>query len=187
MLRRAAQAPTFDADDLLAAWRGRGLAGAAARRVGAAQGPRAQLSTLAVAVSLDAFGKVKEAMDKMVAELKVDCEKSLNENEKETYTKTEEKEDLEAKIEALATLIKTLTSEIEAAKQQIADTEVEIKKSSENRESENAAFQATVADQRAVQEILKKALARLAAFYKTGGGGKLAAAAAKAAEAALVQ
>jgi len=177
VLRRAAQEPAFDADDLLAAWRGRktGIS------VGSAAGPRAQLSTLAVTVQLDAFTKVKEALDKMVAELKAEqqeevkfkafCDKEFDENAKATYKKTEEKEDLEMKIEKLAAVMKKLAEEIEAAKQQIADTQVEIKKASESREEENGVFQTTVADQRATQEILKKALARLRAFYKKAGAG----------------
>merc|ERR1719389_36179 len=71
--------------------------------------------------------------------------------------------------------IKQLTKEIADAKQQIADTEIAIKKASETREAENAEFQTVVADQRATQTILKKAVKKLESFYK------------KAAAAALVQ
>ena len=99
-------------------------------------------------------------------EFKAFCTKELNENEKSTYANSEEKEDLEAKIEQLAVRIKHLTEEIDDAKEQIADTQVEIKKASQNREKENADFQTTVADQRATQGILKKALLRLGDFYK---------------------
>merc|ERR1719375_288092 len=115
-------------------------------------------------------------MDQMVAELKAEqaeevkfkeyCVSSLNENEQQTYTKTEEKEDLERKMEQLTTLKERLTKEIEEAKTTIADTEIEIKKAGETREKENAEFQTTVADQRATQSILKKALAKLESFYK---------------------
>jgi len=177
VLRRAAQEPVFDADDLLAAWRGR----KSGVSVGAAAGPRVQLSTLAVTVQLDAFTKVKEAMDKMVAQLKAEnqeevkfkafCDEQLDQNEKATYVKTEEKEDLEMKIDKLAALMKKLAEDIDAAKKQIADTKVEVKKASESREQENSVFQTTVADQRATQEILKKAIARLRAFYKKEGAG----------------
>merc|ERR1719238_271108 len=171
-LRQAAQAPAFDADDLLSAWHSRSSASA----VGAAGGPRAQLSSLAVMVQLDSFTKVKEMMEKMVTELKKEqeeevkfkayCTKELNDNEKATYAKTEEKKDLEAKIESLSAHISDLQSEIADARTQMSDTEVAIKKASENREKENAEFQTTVADQRATQEILKKALERLQLFYK---------------------
>merc|ERR1719321_773502 len=49
--------------------------------------------------------------------------------------------------------------------QEIKDTQIEMKKASENRESENKEFQETVAYQRATQEILKKAVERLGEFY----------------------
>jgi hypothetical protein len=179
-LRRAAQAPDFEADDLLAAWHGRQGGG---NVLGAASGPRMQLSALAISVSLDSFTKIKEAMDKMVAELKQEqeeevkfkayCTKELNFNEKETYEKTEQKEDLEALIEKLSKLIKKLSEEIATANAEIADTEVAIKKASQVREGENAEFQTVVADQRATQDILTKALARLKEFYKKAKGGAL--------------
>merc|ERR550532_530307 len=180
VLRRAAQAPEFEADDLLAAWHGRR---GAAPSVGAAAGPRAQLSTLAMTVQLDSFTKVKAMMDEMVAQLKkqqqeeVDfkayCTKELNENEKAVYAKNQEKNELEAQIEKLEALLETLAKEIKEAKAQIAETQIEVKKASQAREEENAEFQTTVADQRATQTILKKALTRLADFYKKGKGKKL--------------
>merc|ERR1719473_809011 len=175
-LRRAAQAPSFDAEDLLADWHGRSVSS----HVGAAAGPRAQLSTLAMTVQLDSFIKVKEMMDKLVAELKDQqaeevklkayCQKEFSENEKAVFNKKEEKEDLEASMEQLASLMKKLAGEIEEAKKQSADTQLEMKKASETREKENAEFQTTVADQRATQDILKKALARLQDFYVKGKG-----------------
>merc|ERR1719450_1495194 len=112
----------------------------------------------------------------MVSELKVEqeeevkfktyCNKELDLNEKETYDKTEQKEDLEALIAKLTKLIKKLSEEIAAANTQIADTEVAIKKASQVREGENAEFQTVVADQRATQAILTKALGKLNEFYK---------------------
>merc|ERR1719486_1727888 len=181
-LRKAAQAPDFG-DDLLAAWHGKvGLNQQKVSMLGA--GPRMQLSTLAVAIGLDSFTKIKEAMDKMVADLKAEqeeevkfkahCTKELNLNEKQTYEKTEEKEDLEAKIAKLTKLIKKLTEEIAAANAQIAETETAILKASQVREGENAEFQTVVADQRATQDILTKALGKLKAFYKNAKGGAFA-------------
>jgi len=179
-LRAAAKSPAFEADDLLAAWHGRSGGHAA---LGAAGGPRMRLSTLAVSVSLDSFTKIKEAMDKMVADLKTEqaeevkfktyCGKELDNNAKSTYEKTEQKEDLEASIAKLTKLIKKLTAEIAEANGQIADTEVAIKKASQAREGENSEFQVIVADQRATQEILTKALVRLQDFYKKAKGGAL--------------
>jgi len=167
VLQKLARQPDFD--DLISAWKGRALGASM-------ESPRAKLSTLAMSVQLDAFTKVKEAMDQMVAELKAEqaeevklkeyCTTEFNQNEQQTYTKTEEKEDLERKIEQLNTLKERLTKEIEEAKATIATTEIEIKKASETREKENAEFQTEVADQRATQTILKKALAKLEGFYK---------------------
>jgi len=177
-LLRAAQLPDFDADDLLSDWHGRH--GSVAVH---AVGPRSQLSTLALGVKLDSFTKVKEMMDKMLTELKAQqeeeakfkayCIKELDENEKATYGKNEEKNDLESKIEELTRLLTKLAKEIAEHKAQIATTEVEIKKASQNREAENAAFQQTVADQRATQSILEKALLRLQDFYKKDIGRKI--------------
>merc|ERR1719473_1923103 len=114
-------------------------------------------------------------MDAMVAELKTEqqeevkfksyCEAEFDKNEQATFKKTDEKEDLEGKMDQLASNIKQLEEEIAAAKQQIADTELAIKKASEAREEENAEFQTTVADQRATQAILAKALKKLESFY----------------------
>jgi hypothetical protein len=164
VLRTAIHAPGFQTDDLMAAWNLRSMGGA-----------RKELATLAVSMQLDSFTKVKEMMDKMVADLKseqteevsfkANCETEFNTNEKTTFTKKDEKGDLEAKIESLSKLLATLQEEIAAAKQNIADSEVAIKKASETREKENAEFQTTVADQRATQAILDKALVRMKAFY----------------------
>jgi len=173
-LRKAAQSPAFD--DLLAAWQGRTGQNRQISMLSAAGGPRMQLSTLAITASLDSFTKIKAAMDKMVADLKKEqseevkfktyCGKELDANEKETYEKIEEKEDLEASIAKLSKLMKKLVEEIAAANNQIAETETAILKASQVREAENAEFQTTVADQRATQDILAKALGKLNAFYK---------------------
>merc|ERR1719456_1148444 len=174
VLRRAVQQPLFDADDLLEAWHGRSASVRAS--LGSPESPRNRLSTLALSVELDAFTKVKEAMDKMIAELKAEqeeevkaktfCDTEFDKNAKMTYKKTEEKEDLEAKIEELAALMKKLAEEIEEAKKQIAEAKENTKQASQDREAENKEYQQVVADQRATQEILAKALARLELFYK---------------------
>jgi len=172
-LRRAAQNPALNFDDLLAAWQGR----SARRPAVSASRPRELLSTLAVSVELDSFTKVKAAMDKMVADLKAEqeeevefklfCVKEFDANEKMTYKKTEQKEDLEAKVESLAALIAKLTEEIAAATERIAEAKKEQLVASTDREAENAEYQQVIADQRATQVILKKALDKLAAVYKT--------------------
>jgi len=180
-LRNAAKAPGFD--DLLSAWHSRKSHGQRVSMLGATGGPRMQLSTLAVSIGLDSFTKIKEAMDKMTAELekeqeeevkfKAYCTKELNQNEQDMYKKNEEKDDLQALIEKLSKLIKKLEEEIAAHKAENAETETAIKKASQQREGENAEYQTTVADQRATQEILTKALKKLKDFYKHAKGGAL--------------
>merc|ERR1719375_940808 len=170
-LRKSAEDPFFATDDLMAAWHSR-----SGSFLNAAGSPRTQLSTLAITASLDSFTKIKKAMDKMTADLKEEqasevkfkahCDKEFDATDKETFRKNEEKEDLENTIEKLAKLMTKLSEEIAAAKSQIADTEVAIKKASQVRETENADFQTTIADQRATQDILSKALGKLKEFYK---------------------
>merc|ERR1719389_1053607 len=75
------------------------------------------------------------------------------------------KQDQMVKIEDLASTIKTMTDEIDAAKAQIAENQINLQRAGENRVKENADFQKTVADQVATQEILAKALDKLATFY----------------------
>lgn len=141
-----------------------------------AQNPKNQLSTLAIKVSLDSFDKVKEAMDKMIAELKKAqeednkhkdyCTEEFTTNKQNLRDSNYAREDLETKIEGLKNQIETLTKEIADANAEIARTEVEIKHASEDREKENHEFQTEVSNQRATQQILAKVLARLNVFYK---------------------
>ncbi|CAK0790287.1 unnamed protein product [Prorocentrum cordatum] len=133
------------------------------------------LSKLALTVKLDAFERVKKAIDDMLAALQEQqaaevkhkdfCVAELDENQLQTEKKTMEKQDLEALIAKLETTIKHLTEALETLKAEIAEMEVQMKRAGETREKENAEFQVTVADQRATQQILKKALAALGEFY----------------------
>merc|ERR1711937_397636 len=126
VLQKLARQPDFD--DLLSAWNGRKMVGVNPSM----ESPRAKVAMLAMSVKLDAFTKVKEAMDQMVEELKKEqaeevklkefCTTEFNQNEQQTYTKTEEKEDLERKQEQLTALKEKLTKEIEEAKTTIATT-----------------------------------------------------------------
>merc|ERR1711981_628295 len=88
------------------------------------QNPR--LATLAVRVRLDAFTRVKKAIDDMVAQLlkekedeikhKDFCVEEFNSNELQTEKKEREKSDLTAKIEDLEATIKALTEAIDTLK-----------------------------------------------------------------------
>mmetsp|Transcript_13606 Transcript_13606/g.29983 ORF Transcript_13606/g.29983 Transcript_13606/m.29983 type:complete len:788 (+) Transcript_13606:32-2395(+) len=173
-LRKSALSPNFDADDLLNAWHGRH---GALPAVGGAGGPHAQLSMLAVALGLDNLKDVQATMDKMVSHLKVQqkeevafkdhCEGELAENEKSIYAKTEERGELESKMDGLSKTVSMLEEQIAEAMSQVADTKKQVLRASEVREEENTVFQKSVSDQRSTQDILKKALARLKAFYES--------------------
>jgi len=137
------------------------------------QNPR--LATLAVRVRLDAFTRVKKAIDDMVAQLtkeKADeikhkdfCVDEFNTNELQTEKKERAKSDLTAKIEDLESTIKQLTDAINTLKSEVAEMQVQMKRAGEDREKENKEFQATVADQRATQKLLTAALNILKGFY----------------------
>merc|ERR1740139_87512 len=135
-----------------------------------------RLSAIATKVRLDAFVKVKKAIDDMVAQLlkeKADeikhkdfCVEEFNSNQLQTEKKDREKEDLIALIEDLELTIKTLTSEIETLKSEVAEMQVQMKRAGEDREKQNKEFQQTVADQRASQKLLTAALNILKGFYE---------------------
>merc|ERR1719434_92258 len=130
------------------------------------QNPR--LATLAVRVRLDAFTRVKKAIDDMVAQLTKEkqdeikhkdfCVDEFNTNELQTEKKEREKADLTAKIEDLELTIKQLTEAIDQLKSEVAEMQVQMKRAGEDREKENKEFQMTVADQRATQKLLTAAL-----------------------------
>jgi len=134
-----------------------------------------KLANLAIRVKLDAFTKVKKAIDDMIAMLlqeKADeikqkdfCTDELNTNQLQTEKKTREKLDLEAHIEHLEAVIKKLTEEILTLEAEVADLQLELKRAGEDREKASAEFQMTVSDQRATQALLKKALTVLEGFY----------------------
>jgi chromosome segregation ATPase len=134
-----------------------------------------RMATLAVQVRLDAFTRVKKAIDDMVAQLlkekedeikhKDFCVDEFNTNQLQTERKEREKEDLIAKIDDLEMTIKQLTEAIETLKAEIAEMQVQLKRAGEDREKQNKEFQMTVADQRATQKLLQAALTVLKGFY----------------------
>merc|ERR1719321_761659 len=135
-----------------------------------------RLAAIASRVRLDAFTRVKKAIDDMVAQLlkekqdeikhKDFCVDELNKNLVATERKDREKSDLMAKIEDLKLTIETLTKEIAALKEEIAEMQLQLKRAGEDREKENNEFKLVVADQRATQKLLQAALAVLQGFYE---------------------
>merc|ERR1719454_1953353 len=144
-------------------------------RAVAEQNNSPRLAALAYQIRLDAFTKVKEAIDNMIAQLlqeKADeikhkdfCIAELNTNTAAIEKNERAKAELETKIDSLKTLIDTRTKEIDALKADIADLQTQMKRAGEDREIENKEFQLSVADQRATQKLLVAALEMLKGFY----------------------
>jgi len=138
-------------------------------------GSIAALLQLASSLRAGPFGKVIENIDGLVAELRKTqaddvgqkdfCTQEFNENEVRTAARNSDKEDIEQNMADMASMVKQLSQQVTRLKEQVAETRIELKKASENREQENRDFQTTIIDQRATQQILKKALKRLKAFY----------------------
>jgi hypothetical protein len=136
------------------------------------------LAGLAVRVRLDAFTKVKAAMDKMVAELKSqqkaeyekneECKKDIDETEDKIKEGMNTKHDLDSKHKELVNLIETGDTDVANLKKEVADMEVSLKQAGEQRKAENQLYQQSVSDQRATITILNMAMSRLKEFYTPG-------------------
>merc|ERR1719407_347125 len=122
-----------------------------------------RLSALASRVRLDAFTKVKAAIDEMITALlqekkdeikhKDFCTEGLNTNERETELKQRDIDKLDATLEELTAKLETLTKELATLEAEIAEMQTQLKRAGEDREMENSDFQKTVADQRATKEL----------------------------------
>jgi len=141
----------------------------------AAKSGNPELSGLAVAAQLDAFTKVKAAIDKMVVELaeqkKVEitqkdfCIEKLNENELQNEKQVRHKSDVESQIAGHTTTIGELTESLTTLTKEIDEMNIQIKRAGEDRELVNRDFQATVSDQRETQKLLNKAITVLKTVY----------------------
>merc|ERR1719230_1882989 len=107
----------------------------------------------------DMIAELKDQQDEEV-KIKTHCTDEFNQNEKQTFETNRQKTLLEQKIEELTNTIKRLTEEISEAELQIVNMKLEISRAGQNREAENAEYQSTIAEQRAMQTILLKAKAR---------------------------
>lgn len=135
------------------------------------------LAALAVRIRLDSFGKVKEAMDKMTAELKAQqqeeyekselCKKEIDKAEDEIKVKQLEEKDLADQHQDISNTMRTLKVDIEKMSAEVSTMQSSLKQASESRKAENQIYQQAVSDQRATVQILNKALERLKMFYGT--------------------
>merc|ERR1719281_947389 len=113
-----------------------------------------RLSMLAQTARIDAFTKVKKAVQDMIDQLV-----------KEKEDEIKHKDFCEEKIADLAESIVSLKKLQASLKAEITELQVEIKRAGEDREKANSEFQTTVADQRATQKLLAGALNILKGFY----------------------
>jgi hypothetical protein len=134
-----------------------------------------RLSTLATQAKLDAFKKVKAAVNNMISSLTKEkedeikhkdfCVTELNSNERDIELKERDKSGLKAKIDDLLSTIDELDKAMEVIKSEIAEMHTQMKRAGEDREKENKNFQMEVSDQRATQKLLNAALGVLKGFY----------------------
>lgn len=135
-----------------------------------------RIGLIAVSAQLDAFTKVKKAIDGMIEELQAEkkdeikhrdfCIAEFNKNERETAAKTDERDDLQAQKDQLTADIKELTDNINTLNKEIEEMKVQMSRAGDNRAKENADFQESVNDQRVTQAILQKARHRMAQKYE---------------------
>jgi chromosome segregation ATPase len=133
------------------------------------------LAGLAVRVKLDAFTKVKKAMDTMLAELQTQqkaeyakwetCKKDIDTTEDKIWNAKVEKRDLGEAHKDITNTLATADKDIEDLSTEVAEAQVALKKAGEQRKAENGLFQTDMADQRATITILNMALTRLKEFY----------------------
>jgi len=133
------------------------------------------LASLAVKVKLDAFTKVKVAMDKMKAELQEQqkseyakneqCKTDLDVTEDKIKVRNNEKADLDSKHKDLTNTLETVANDINRLKDEVAEMEVALKEAGEQRKAANKLYQTTMSDQRAMITILNMALTRMKEFY----------------------
>mmetsp|Transcript_45751 Transcript_45751/g.127524 ORF Transcript_45751/g.127524 Transcript_45751/m.127524 type:complete len:370 (+) Transcript_45751:1-1110(+) len=138
-----------------------------------------ELDAVVASAKLDAFEKVKKAIDDMVTQLLKEkdeeiknrdlCTKELNTNERTTAKELHEKERTVAKIETLETSIRQLNGTINQLHLDIADLEQQKTVADDNRAKEKAEFDAVIADQKSAEALLQQAYDAVAARYSAQG------------------
>lgn len=136
---------------------------------------RPLLSLASTELQSDVFDKIKESIDEMVVTLKQEakdevkqkdwCTEKINDNERGTAAAYDKKKRLENKKSDVEAAITKLNDELEVQTKELVDTQLEMHTATENREMESKEYTQTISDQRAMGEILTKALARLKEFY----------------------
>ena len=135
-----------------------------------------KLALLAQSIKLDAFVKVKAAIDEMVATLQAEkaeeikhrdfCITELNENEKTQAQLSRDHDSLTAKVDEIKAAIANAKTEIKEIEGHNTEMRTQLKRAGEDREKQNAEFQTTLADQRVTKKLLTQALTVLKSFYE---------------------
>lgn len=133
------------------------------------------LGLLASRTELDSFTKVKAAIDKFVAQLQKEqedevsqrdsCQQSIHGNEVTTTEVTNRLSLADASIAKTANDIQGMKDTIVANKNAVQETKQSFHDASLDRAEASALFQKALADQRATERVLRKALDRMAQFY----------------------
>jgi len=134
-----------------------------------------EVAALQLKIKLDAFTKVKEAIDQMSTELKAQqkdevefrdvCIAEDNTNKEETSLHEAEHGRVAADIESLQKQLEQIKVDIEEATTAKANAEKAIQSASNTRKAESNEYHTVVADQHATQQVLFKAIQRLKEFY----------------------
>lgn len=134
-----------------------------------------KLSHLASAMRLDAFTKVKKAIQDMIAALtkeKTDeikhkdwCNEALHQNTSSQEATQRDIDEEQASVDGLDSDIKTLTEEIDTLKAEVKELHVQVKRAGETRAIENKEFQEITANQKETLNILQKAITVLRNEY----------------------
>eukprot|EP00933_Yihiella_yeosuensis_P040083 TRINITY_DN342_c0_g1_i2.p1 TRINITY_DN342_c0_g1~~TRINITY_DN342_c0_g1_i2.p1 ORF type:complete len:1120 (-),score=353.37 TRINITY_DN342_c0_g1_i2:524-3883(-) len=136
----------------------------------------AEVSQVKSGASLDAFTKVKKAIDDMVGYLKKEQQEDVDKrtwctNEGNSLTrrleaKTSEKDTISSKVLAMGGQLEAVGKEVTELVAEIKDVEEQAQAAKTNRDKEKQVFLTSSTDQKQSIDILKKALQTLKGFYR---------------------
>jgi len=141
-----------------------------------------KLAALATSARLDAFVRVKKAIDDMIAQLSQEsenevkhrdqCIAGLNTNELDTAKELHTKKTTEAKVSTLEMKVKQLQATIDTWTAEIQELNVQKQRAGENRQAEKKEFDAVLAEQKEAESLLNQALTVLESKYRADNGGE---------------
>jgi len=142
-----------------------------------------KLSALATSVRLDTFVRVKKAIDDMVAELAQEKENEIKhrdmcidefaKNERATAKELHTKKNLESQVSLLELKVTNINETINGLNDEIAALSTARDDARTNRDTENTAFEAVLAEQRQAEALLQEAVTALKKQYAANGGAAL--------------